>query len=364
MKKPLYIGVLALLTIIVGGCSHTHHSRGEIWNELEPYFECPTKWQGDMGQWNSPLIKSNGESIRSAEEWLQQRKEIRRRWDESMGQWPEMIYQPLERLDSTVIQGGITRYRVRLQWTPNEQTEGYLLIPPTKKALPAVITVFYEPETAVGLGGKPYRDFAIQLAQRGFVTLSLGTTETTRTRTYSIRYPAKGEESVEPLSMLAYAAANAYEALAMEPLVDKQRIGIVGHSYGGKWAMAASCLYEKFACAAWSDPGIVFAEDKGAMVNYWEPWYLGSLGTYERMKRSGHDLHEWHALMAPRPFLVSGGYSDEESQWRVLNHTIEVNNLLGYKHRVGMTNRKEHDPNMESNRIIYLFFEYFLKYRH
>ena len=38
------------------------------------------------------------------------------------------------------------------------------------------------------------------------------------------------------------------------------RIGIVGHSFGGKWSLFASCLYEKFACAAWSDAGIVFDE--------------------------------------------------------------------------------------------------------
>lgn len=40
-------------------------------------------------------------------------------------------------------------------------------------------------------------------------------------------------------------------------------------------AMFASCLYEKFACTAWSDPGIVFDETKDNYINYWEPWYLG-----------------------------------------------------------------------------------------
>ena len=52
------------------------------------------------------------------------------------------------------------------------------------------------------------------------------------------------------------------------------RPALVGHSYGGKWAMFASCLYEKFACGVWSDPGIVFDEAR-SNVNYWEPWYLG-----------------------------------------------------------------------------------------
>ena len=235
-----------------------------------------------------------------------------------------------------------------------------MLVPNEDGPMPAVITLYYEPNTAIG-DGKPNRDFAIQLARRGFVALSLGTTETTKTRTFAIRYPAKGCEEVEPLSMLAYAAANALEALALEPMVRDDKIGVVGHSYGGKWAMFASCLYEKFACAAWGDPGIVFAEDKGSMVNYWEPWYLGSRGTYEKMKSGGHDLHELHALMAPRPFIVSGGYSDEPSQWRALNHSVEVNKMLGYEGRVAMTNRELHEPNEQSNEVIYKFFEYFLK---
>ena len=69
-------------------------------------------------------------------------------------------------------------------------------------------------------------------------------------------------------------AANCWQALANLPEVDSARIGVVGHSYGGKWAMFASCLFDKFACAAWSDPGIVFDEAR-PNVNYWEPWYLG-----------------------------------------------------------------------------------------
>ena len=79
------------------------------------------------------------------------------------------------------------------------------------------------------------------------------------------------------------------------------------------------------------------------------------------MKTTGHDLHEVHALMAPRPFLVSGGYSDEPKQWRVLNHSVEVNKVLGYEGRVGMTNRELHAPNPEANEVIYKFFEYHLK---
>ena len=363
--KRIFNLLAALLPLLLVACGGNEKST--LWGDIAPFFQVPAEWQGDFGDYRSPLLFENGDTVRTAEQWALRREEIKTLWHSKMGQWPEIIYnQPLTKLDTVQLEEGIVRHRVRFNWTPNEQTEGYLLVPTaTKGPKPAAIVVFYEPETALGMeeGLKygPHRDFAIQLARRGFVALSLGTTETSISRTYSIRYPSKGNETVEPLSMLGYAAANAYEALALEEDVNGDKIGIVGHSYGGKWAMFASCFYEKFACAAWGDPGIVFSEEKGGYVNYWEPWYLGSLGTYDYMKTTGHDLHEVHALMAPRPFLVSGGYSDEPKQWRALNHSVEVNKVLGYEGRVGMTNRELHAPNPEANEVIYKFFEYYLK---
>src|SRR5438552_3496124 len=123
----------------------------------------------------------------------------------------------------------------------------------------------------------------------------------------------------QPLTLLAYVAANCLTALAQMPQVAPQRIGIIGLSYGGKWSMFASCLDERFACAVWSDPGIVFNE-KDSNVNYWEPWYIGfdpkvqrregvpspanpRTGLYKEMIDAGEDLVDLHALMAPRPVL-------------------------------------------------------------
>ena len=65
--------------------------------------------------------------------------------------------------------------------------------------------------------------------------------------------------------------------LLFELLKPGERIGIIGLSYGGKWSMFASCLYEKYAAAVWSDGGIVFDDTRGS-INYWEPWYLGQAG--------------------------------------------------------------------------------------
>lgn len=370
--------LIVCLGASLAGCAPDGNDRSaRLRARLAPYLAPSESYRDVYGDYCSPLLFYNGDTVRNAAEWQLRRAEIRRRWMSLMGEWPPvMTGQRLEFRD-TLRREGFTQYGVGFSWLPGQRTEGYLLVPDGDGPKPAVVTVYYEPETAAGLNDKQNRDFARQLTRRGFVTLSLGTAETTREKTYSLYYPSIERAALQPLSALAYAAANAWEALARTDGVDSTRIGIMGHSYGGKWAMFASCLYDKYACAAWGDPGVVFDESKGGYVNYWEPWYLGyypppwtdtwrddgataGRGLYPRLRREGLDLHELHALMAPRPFLVSGGHADGAERWIALNHAVAVNRLLGFSDRVAMTNRASHDPDPQSNETICDFFERWL----
>ena len=347
------------------------------WKKIESFFKIPDEYATQYGDLRSPLTFYDGRHVKTPKAWCERRNEILNKWHDMMGAWPPFVMRQNVEFLETIKRENFTQHRIRFSWMPNEKTEGYLLIPDGVEKRPAVITVYYEPESAIGLG-KLHRDFAYQLTRRGFVTLSLGTSRATEAQTFGLFYPSLNNAEVQPVSMLAYAAANAWFVLAERPEVDARRIGIVGHSFGGKWALFASCLFDKFACAVWSDPCIIF-DESCADANYWEPWYLGyhkppwrvrgiitrvnpAKGLYPRLVREGYNLHELHALMAPRPFLVSGGSVDQPDRWVALNHTIAVNELLGFKNRVGMTNRPEHNPTPESNEQIYLFFEYFLKY--
>ena len=348
-----------------------------IWNKISVNFSPSEEFKGKFGEYRSPLKFYNGTEVKTPEDWQKRRTEILNKWNSMLGEWPPLMKdQKLEILETTKREN-FTQHRVRFNWIPGEKTEGYLLIPDGKGKKPAVITVYYEPETAIGLK-EPLRDFAYQLTKRGFITLSIGTTEATKEKTYALYYPGIQNAGIQPLSMLGCAAANAWYVLSKVKDVDPERIGIMGHSFGGKWSMFAACLFDKFACTVWSDPGIVFDEARES-VNYWEPWYLGyhpkpwrtrglitaqnpAFGLYPKLVAEGYDLHELHALMAPRPFLVSGGSEDTPKRWIPLNHTIAINKLLGYENRVAMTNRPDHSPTPESNEQVYLFFEYFLKY--
>ncbi len=378
MAKPLYFitshrrglrsasAALALLAAMTGDAAEAESA----WERIAPFFSPPAQFADQFGPYQSPLKFDDGRSLKNAADWELRRQEILRHWHHVMGPWPPLQAKPkLERLE-TKRRENFTQHRVRVEIAPEQTGDGWLLVPDGQGLFPAVLVPYYEPESSIGLG-KELRDFGYQLARRGFVTLSIGSPGG------DARKPATGQARCQPLSFLAYVAANCHTALAALKEVDPKRIGVVGHSYGGKWAMFASCLDEKFACGVWSDPGIVFDEAR-ASVNYWEPWYLGfdpahprkqglvtrenpHTGPYKELIESGHDLHELHALMAPRPFFVSGGSEDSLARWPVLNHAIAVNKFLGYTNRVAMTNRKDHPPTAESNEQIYLFFEYFLK---
>jgi len=362
----LIVGCFGVIVIDVGRGAEADAA---VFSDV--HFHPPAEYVGKFGDYVSPLKFYDGEPVTDAYQWSLRRREIRARWDQLIGSWPPLVELPKLEILESVPREDFTQHRVRIQVADRQQLDGYLLVPSGRGPFPAVVVPYYDAETSIGLN-KELRDFALQLTRRGFVSLSIGSPGGSAT------LPDLQGAKCQPLSYLGYIAANCYNALATRSDVDPRRVGIVGHSYGGKWALFGSCLYDKFACGVWSDPGIVFDETRGS-VNYWEPWYLGfdakqprpkrglvtadnpRTGPYAELIEQHRDLHELHALMAPRPFLVSGGAEDRAVRWIPLNHTIAVNDLLGVRNRAAMTNRPSHSPTSESNEQIYAFFERFLK---
>ncbi len=363
------VGAAAVLWMVLGAAPGA-----ELPDLLSPHFHPPSAWAGRLGGFRSPLVFDDGAQVASAADWPRRREEILRYWHRLMGPWPAVLEKPKVDVLREERRESFSQRRVRLEIAEGQTDEAWLLVPDGGGPFPAVLVCFYEPETSVGLksDAKPGRDFALQLTRRGFVTLSIGTPGGDAWK------PDLGRARCQPLSFHAYVAANCWHALANLPRVDAARIGIVGHSYGGKWALFGGALWAKFACVVVSDPGIVWDETR-PNVNYWEPWYLGfdpehprpargpptpanpRTGAYAQLVRDRRDLTDLHALICPRAFLVSGGSEDPPERWAALNHALAVNALLGAKDRVAMTNRKDHAPDEGSNARVYAFFEHFLK---
>jgi len=339
------------------------------WQEISQYFVPSKEFHRECGDYSSLLKFYDDRPVRSIAAWQARRQEILESWHAIMGPWSDVIENPSIKYVAETRRENFRQHKIALQIASNWTLPAYLLVPHGEGPFPAVLVPFYDAETGAGLSDKGYRDYGYQLTKRGFVSLSIG--------------HVGGREHVElthpdlqRLSFFAYVAANCWSALANLVYVDPERIGVVGHSFGGKWAMFAAALWDKFACGVWSDPGIVFDETR-ANVNYWESWYLGyeagasrepgipsaqnpPTGAYRKLIEQNKDLHEILALIAPRPFLVSGGAEDPPERWIPLNRVIEVYEFLGASHKVGMTNRPAHSPDPEANEVVYKFFEYFL----
>ncbi len=340
---------------------------------LTPFSAPPESFKIDPNAYDSPLIFKDQTRVESADDWNRRRKEIYDSWMQAMGPWLKLLKDNTVEIESEENRDDYIQQRAFLDIAPDQRAAGWLLLPKGTGPFPSALVVFYDPETSVGLkADKPGRDFGRQLVRQGIATLNIGTPGGNAWK------PEIGEAQCQPLSFHAYVAANAWYAMANHSQLDATRIGVVGHSYGGKWAMFAAALWDRFAAVAVSDPGIVFDESR-PNVNYWEPWYLGldhknpksksgipsinnpRTGAYQILIERGMDLHEIHALIAPRPFIISGGSEDPIERWNALHHLWEINSLLGYKGRIFFTQRPEHAPTYQSNAQLGAFFKHFLK---
>jgi hypothetical protein len=366
MKRHL-LGALLAGAIFATNAISQSPSHNQAASQIAPWMTPPAEFATQCATLKDLLTLEDGSPVKSKADWIRRRTEILKTWTKALGEGPKPLEKPELQTLKEEDAGSYRRVRVRLEIMPSLFQEGWLLMPKQSGKRPAVVVPFYNPETSVGLGPKANRDFAQRLAERGFVALAIGSPGG------DARKPEPNIPGWQPLSFLATISANCANLLANLPEVDPARIGIVGHSYGGKWAMFSACLNERFACAAWSDPGIGFDDHRGS-INYWEPWYLGRVfdgpqrqpglptpenpatGPYAQLRKNGHDLHELQALMAPRPFFVSGGSEDPPNRWLLLNQIRKVYQLLNAEGKVGMHNRPLHEPTEEALDLITSFF--------
>ncbi|HYE98458.1 MAG TPA: prolyl oligopeptidase family serine peptidase [Planctomycetota bacterium] len=349
------------------------------WDRLRPLFETPEGYRGKLAPYDKVLRFDDGTPVTSAEDWPRRREEIRKYWFDTIGHWPPLLEKPEAQVKETVELDGYTRRKIRLQTAPQTHWDVYLLVPRGEGPFPAVVVVGYTSEDGAGIGKRHQEALAAAADPTTVKPSSLGT----RLAETGVAVLAFGggssSKDIQPLSSLAYQAANVHRYLSGCPEIDGRRIGIFGHSFGGKWALFASALYDRFVCAVWSDPGIVWNE-KDANANYWEPWYLGMepnvkrtpgkvtpenprTGAYKKMLADGRDLHDLHALMAPRPFLVTGGKQgqDPPDRWIVLNNVRALYEMLGRTPLVGMHTRPGHPNTPESLEASFDFFHHVLR---
>jgi len=183
-------------------------------------FAPPAEFVGKFGSYRSPLLFEDGRKVTTAAQWQERRREILSTWTKLMGAWPALIPSPQMAILKSDKAEGHTTHTVRIEYARGLIQEAMLLVPDGKGPFPAVLVVFYEPQTSLGLNpSNPTCDFGIQLARRGFVTLNIGAPGG------DARKPDLAGAECQPLSYLGYIGANCWHALAGLPYVDRSRIG-------------------------------------------------------------------------------------------------------------------------------------------
>ncbi len=127
----------------------------------------------------------------------------------------------------------------------------------------------------------------------------------------------------------AWADSRILDYLQTDPDVDGAKVGVTGHSRGGKAALVAMVDDERFAIGYISSSGAGgadlyrrnYGETMGNICSVEEfHWFAGNFMRYGAVGHSANEMpvdsHEFIALLAPRPVFIGGGALLTDPQYR------------------------------------------------
>jgi dienelactone hydrolase len=270
------------------------------------------------------LLTLNGKPITTQEEWNKKRDDIKKRFLDTLGEFPKEI-PPLESqtLEDKVV-GTYVRQKVSYNVHPDERVTAYLLLPgrihkPNHAVLCLQQTTEFAKDEPAGLGGDSQYHYALHLVERGYICLvpdHLASGERKPkngnhfdTSEFYQRFP-----NWSAVGKAIWDGQRALDFLFSYGSVDRQRIGCIGHSLGGHGAVFLACIDERVKCAVSSCGLVTFAHNAKKLNWARDDWYsyipkLRPL--FLKDEKAPFDFHELCALIAPRPFLNISAYNDE-----------------------------------------------------
>jgi dienelactone hydrolase len=263
----------------------------------------------------------------TAQNWPAQRQRISAGYEKVFGAMPKgkvpLDPQTLSEEDC----GSYVRRKVSIQVQPDDRMPAYVLVPKNLKGRVPAIVCFYGTtsgagkDTTVGLsGGKPgtppekNRDYAVWMAEAGFVAfagdyLRDGERVAPGRKPYDTTgfYQRFPDWSVHGKD--AWDTSRAIDYLQALPFVDGDRIGMVGHSYGGHSTIFTAAVEPRIKAAVANGPvsdflhhGMHWAVPKGGGASQ----SLPAMRTYvlDPTTPPPVTFYEVTSLIAPRPLLV------------------------------------------------------------
>jgi dienelactone hydrolase len=238
----------------------------------------------------------------------------------AIGEFPQRVPLTARTIES-VDCGSYVREKVEYNTESDEVTRAYLCIPKKRKAkLPAVFCHHQHDwnfalgkSEVVGLAGDPDQKYAVELAERGYITLApdaIGFEERNWSAgTFETSYFELTSRLVAGRTLLAKVLHDAFVAidyLESRVEVDTNSIGFLGHSYGGRMAIWVPA-FDKRIRASVSNCGCITYKDSlhrdvGIQMEFCVP----------NIMKIG-DIEDIVALVPPTALYVSAAEQDKWS---------------------------------------------------
>lgn len=268
----------------------------------------------------------------TAAEWAARRKEALDGFQQVAGPLPgsEMRCALDPQLMEEVDCGSYVRRLITYTSQPGGRVPAYLCIPKAALAgakAPAVLCLHPTENTighkvVVGLGGKAHRQYAAELAERGFVTLAPS-------------YPllAGYQPDLKALKMpggtmkAIWDNMRGLDYLESLPFVDSSRgFAAIGHSLGGHNSIYTAVFDERIKVIVSSCGFDSFLDYYGGNLKGWsQERYMPKMGDYlGRAQEVPFDFYELIACLAPRHVYVNAPLRDANFRWQSVDRIADA----------------------------------------
>ncbi|APW60970.1 hypothetical protein [Paludisphaera borealis] len=267
--------------------------------------------------------------------------------DDVIGRFDDPLLPPNARSRKVYDEPKYTGYEVVMDVFPDVMAYGILLLPKGIKEgerRPVVVCQH-------GLEGRPtdvadpkvdnksYNQYAIRLAERGFVTFAPQNLYIGHDRFRTLQRKANPLKKTL-FSIIVPQHQQITDWLKAQPFVDPARVAFYGLSYGGKSAMRIPPLVSNYCLSICS-----------ADFNEWVWKNASTRSPYSYVWTNEYEIFEWDlgstfnyaemaALIAPRPFMVERGHFDNVAPDETVGYEFAKIRFL-YEARLGLRDRAE-----------------------
>jgi dienelactone hydrolase len=261
--------------------------------------------------------KGKSVAVKSATDWRKRRDHVLANAQLAMGELPPASRKvPLDvKVESEETLARVVRKKITFAVEKGDRVPAYLLVPKGLKGkAPAVLclhqtTAIGKGEPA-GVGGKKNLHYALELAERGYVTLA---PDYPNFGGYKLDVYAKGYASATMKGIWNH--ARALDLLASLPEVDGARLGVIGHSLGGHNALFLAAFDERVKVTVSSCGFNSFAKyRKGNLADWSHKGYMPRIADKygKDATKVPFDFTELLAAVAPRAVFVNAPLKDND----------------------------------------------------